>query len=183
VITTVNGGVTMSLTSMVTDPYSQKIALTIIGLISIFAAMLTTINQYIKSAQMSEAHRISAIAYGKLHRIITNELSLRRDQRLNAMDFLKTIRGEQDRLENSSPIILSAIIEKFNARFMNSSIEKPEITGDLEQVIINRSPKDSMMNRVYTLVSSPFATKKNRGADVSPIKDENVITIADPNNR
>jgi len=50
---------------------------------------------------------------------------LRRDQRVNSMDFLKTIRTEQDRLENSSPIIQSRIIEKFNIKFAGHNIEIP----------------------------------------------------------
>lgn len=183
VITTVNGSITMSLNSLVSESGNQKIALTIIGLISIFAAILTTINQYIKSAQMAESHRVSAIAYGKLYRVIMNELALRRDQRVNSMDFLKTIRGEQDRLENSSPMILAIIIQRFNNQFANSKIEKPEITGDLDEVNINRSPT-GLIHRVYSFVSSPFSKNKNKvtpnntsSNNTSPNDENTVITI------
>jgi hypothetical protein len=177
VITTVNGSITMSLNSLISDLGNQKVALTIIGLISIFAAILTTINQYIKSAQMAESHRVSAIAYGKLYRIIMNELTLRREQRINSMDFLKTIRSEQDRLENSAPMILAIIIKRFNIQFENSKMEKPEITGDLDEININRSP-NSLINRVYSFVSSPFSDNKNKiiPNNSSP-NDENTITI------
>lgn len=181
IITTVNGSITMSLNSLFPDPASQKAALTIIGLISIFSAILTTINQYVKSAQMSEAHRTSAIAYGKLHRIITNELALRRDQRPNSMEFLKAIRTEQDRLENSSPTILSKIILRFNTQFANRNIEKPEITGDLDEVNINRSPYGNMLVRAYNFIKSPIGKAPEKTNRVLPINDspgeENVITI------
>ena len=181
IITTVNGSITMSLNSLFPDPASQKAALTIIGLISIFSAILTTINQYTKSAQMAEAHRTSAIAYGKLHRIIMSELALRRDQRPNSMDFLKAIRTEQDRLENSSPTILSKVIKKFNVVFANRNIEKPEITGDLDEVNINRSPHGDMLRRAYSFVKSPVDAVMGKSKRVAPTNcspnDENVITI------
>ncbi len=129
----------MSLNSLFPDPGSQMAATTVIGLVSIFSAVLITMNQYVKSQQMMEAHRSAALAYGKLHRVIMNELALRRDQRQNALEFLKLVRTEQDRLENSSPSILPKIIQKFNVQFADRDIEKPEIAGDLDEVTVNQT--------------------------------------------
>ena len=141
VISTLNGSFTMSLTSLFPDPSQQKYATTIIGLISILSAVLITMNQYVKSQQMSEAHRSAGLSYGKLHRHIMNELSMRRDQRSNGLDFLKHVRIEIDRLENTAPGILPYIIARFNRQFANKEIEKPEITGDLDRVDINTEVK------------------------------------------
>ncbi len=141
IISTLNGSFTMSLTSLFPDAESQKAATTIIGLVSIFSAVLITMNQYVKSQQMMEAHRAAGLAYGKLHRIIMNELALRRDQRQNALEFLKLVRTEQDRLENSSPSILPSVIKRFNIQFADRDIEKPEIAGDLDEVTINQSSR------------------------------------------
>lgn len=139
IISTLNGSFTMSLNSLFPDAEQQKYATTIIGLVSIFSAVLITMNQYVKSQQMMEAHRAAGLAYGKLYRVITNELALRRDQRQNALEFLKAVRQEQDRLENSSPSILPNIIRKFNKQFEHRNIEKPEIAGDLDEVNVNRA--------------------------------------------
>jgi hypothetical protein len=141
VISTLNGSFTMSLTSLFPDPGEQKYATTIIGLISILSAVLITLNQYVKSQQMSEAHRSAGLSYAKLHRHVMNELSMRRDQRSNGLDFLKHVRIEIDRLENTAPGILPYIIAKFNRQFANKEIEKPEITGDLDRVDINTEVK------------------------------------------
>ncbi len=141
IISTLNGSFTMSLTSLFPDLDSQKAATTIIGLISIFSAVLITMNQYVKSQQMMEAHRSAGLSYSKLHRMIMNELSLRRDQRSNGLDFLKLVRQEIDRLENTAPSILPAIIKRFNIQFAESEIEKPEIAGDLDQVEVNHEKK------------------------------------------
>jgi hypothetical protein len=142
IISTLNGGFTMSLTSLFQDLQSQRAATTIIGLISIFSAMLITMNQYIKSQQLMEAHRAAALSQGKLYRMVSNELALRRDQRSNALEFLKVVRLEQDRLENMSPHILPAIIVKFNLQYKDSLIEKPEVAGDLDEVVVNHRTKN-----------------------------------------
>ena len=164
VISTLNGGFTMSLTSLFPEPNSQKAATTIIGLISIFSAMLITMNQYIKSQQMMESHRSAALSQGKLYRMISNELALRRDQRSNALEFLKVIKVEQDRLENMSPTIIQHIIEKFNLQFKDRDIEKPEIAGDLDEVTVNTR------NRKGKDLSTPI----NKGTGIVPLIYEGI---------
>ena len=141
IISTLNGSVTMSLSALFPSADAQRVATTIIGLISIFSAILITMNQYVKSQQMMEAHRSAGLAYGKLHRLIMNEMAMRRDQRSNAMEFLKNIRQEQDRLENSSPSVLPSIIKRFNREFKDRDIEKPEIAGDLDETNVNHGTK------------------------------------------
>ena len=141
IISTLNGSVTMSLSALFPSADAQRVATTIIGLISIFSAILITMNQYVKSQQMMESHRSAGLAYGKLHRLIMNEMAMRRDQRSNAMEFLKNIRQEQDRLENSSPSILPSIIKRFNREFKDRDIEKPEIAGDLDETNVNHGTK------------------------------------------
>lgn len=138
VISTLNGSFTMSLNSLFPEPAAQKYATTIIGLVSILSAILITMNQYMKSQQMMEAHRSAGLSYGKLHRMICNELAVRRDQRSNAIEFLKLVKAEQDRLESTSPNILPKVIKKFNKQFIDRTIEKPEIAGDLDETVINR---------------------------------------------
>jgi hypothetical protein len=90
-----------------------------------------------KSAQLVEAHRTAALAYGKLYRIILTELSMHRSSRGNPFTFLKMIRSEQDRLQETSPTVLPHIIALFNARFKeNTHLQRPEITGDLDHIVI-----------------------------------------------
>ena len=190
VISTLNGSFTMSLTSLFPDPATQKSATTIIGLISIFSAVLITMNQYVKSQQMMEANRAASLSYGKLYRIIMNELALRRDQRTNGLEFLKLVRMEIDRLENTAPSIPPFIIKKFTIQFAERDIEKPEIAGDLDPININTqqkvkkallSPRVGVMNnRIVQSASQMF----NNSSSSSPAiyngsrtssKDENTV--------
>jgi len=164
VISTVNGSITMSISSLFPD--SQKEATTIVGLVSLLSAILLTINQYVKSQQMAESHHAAGLSYGKLHRTVMNELALRRDQRTNGMIFLQHVRTEIDRLESTAPSILPYVIRSFNKQFTNRTIERPEVTGDLDEVEVNTSvdPSTSDNNKSSSLESDttvllPSSTK------------------------
>lgn len=178
IISTLNGSFTMSLNSLFPDPGSQKYATTIIGLVSILCAILITMNQYLKSQQMMESHRAAGLAYGKLHRAISNELAMIRDQRTNAFEFMKFVRTEQDRLENISPSILPNIIKQFNRQFADREIEKPEIAGDLDAVNINKETGavavGTIVKRTMSIVNriSPFSSSPLRARVApSPIRE------------
>jgi len=140
-VSTIAGSATIGLTSLF-DESKQQIASTSIGLLTIGCGVLTSINNFMKTSQFSEAHRTAGLSYAKLHRIISSEVSLRRDQRSSAQPFIKIVRAEQDRLQEISPTILDSIIKLFNKEFKNRlDLEKPEIAGDLDHVKINRTQK------------------------------------------
>jgi hypothetical protein len=158
----------MSLNSLFPDPASQRGATTVIGLISILSAVLITMNQYVKSQQMMESHRTAALSYGKLYRVIMNELALRRDQRTNGLDFLKFVRVEIDRLENTAPNIPEFIIKKFVILFADKDIEKPEIAGDLDEINVNTQMKVKKGLKATTFSISPRALELDSRLGDSP---------------
>jgi hypothetical protein len=85
----------------------------IIGLVSIGAGILTTLQNFFASAQKSEAHRNSVTSWGKLHRQIYTELSLERDKRKPVKDFVRLCKNEYDRILDQSPVIPSVILRRF----------------------------------------------------------------------
>lgn len=137
VLSAVTGSMTIGLSSLFSSG-DQTVATTVIGAATIGSGILTTINQYMKTPSLAEAHRAAALAYGKLYRLIHSELSLKRDQRTEVKAFLIMVRTEQDRLQDMSPTISACIIAQFNAAFKgNTMLEKPEITGDLDHIVIS----------------------------------------------
>ena len=139
-LTALAGATTIGLTQL--NPVAQTYVTIAVGITTIATGVLTSINQLLKAPQCGEGHRIASIAYGKLYRVISNELALRRDQRTNAQEFLKIIRLEQDRLEESCPVIHSNIIRRFNKKVeSNATLEKPEIVGELDHIHVNMSSK------------------------------------------
>lgn len=152
----------------------QLVASLIIGIMTISSSVLTTINQYMKSSQLAESHRIACIAYGKLHRIISSELALRRDQRMTAQEFLDIVSEEQNRLEESSPTIQPHIVDKFNAKIKDKAdLERPEIAGDLDHIVVNTAERQSSYDSTATK-RTPYL-KVSR---IAPIRSPNANSSA-----
>jgi hypothetical protein len=165
-LTALAGATTIGLTQL--NPTAQTYVTIIVGVTTISTGVLTSINQLLKAPQTAEGHRIAAIAYGKLYRVISNELALRRDQRTNAQEFLKVIRIEQDRLEESSPLIHRLIIKRFNQKVeSNATLEKPEIVGELDHIHVNMSskPPPGIARQITEPASSPVFPKKQLPAN------------------
>lgn len=170
--TALSGSACIGLTRF--DASAQETATIVVGAVTIVSGIMTSINQILKSAQFSEGHRLSSISYGKLFRVISNELALRRDQRTNAQEFLKVIRTEQDRLEESSPIIHGNIIRRFNAKVeSNVTLEKPEIVGELDHIHVNMSikPPPGIPRQASEPPSSPVLKVFKKNLPHNPLKN------------
>ena len=107
-----------------------------IGLVSILVGVLNTVASFFAWAKRAEGHRIASITYSKLHRYISIELALPREQRVPAKHFLKTIRENIDRLNETSPQVPQVVIAAFQTRFnpVPPDISIPEICNGLHKV-------------------------------------------------
>lgn len=110
-----------------------------IGGLNIIAGIITTIQQFLKISEKNEAHRVSAIAWGKFYRNITIELAKKPCERVDPIHMIKTFKEEYDRLSETSPIIPILIINIFNKTFVDtdnfSSIIKPDICDTLRSSV------------------------------------------------
>ena len=105
------------------DPQGQKLAQIGIGGVSIFTGILTTLGNFFRYAQSSEANRVASISWGKFQRQLDVELKLHPKERIDCMDFLKICRAEFDRLIEQSPPIPDKVIKHFELEFK----DKPEL--------------------------------------------------------
>jgi hypothetical protein len=112
ILSTLCGSANLAVQSYVPQS-EQQMASMIIGLVSIGAGILTTLQNFFASAQKSEAHRNSVTSWGKLHRQIYTELSLERDKRKPVKDFVRLCKNEYDRILDQSPVIPSPILRRF----------------------------------------------------------------------
>ncbi len=119
------------------DAAAQKKATLAIGGASLIAGILTTLNNFLRFAQQSEANRVASISWGKFQRLLAIELAISPDERMEAQDFLKLCRNELDRLIEQSPSIPDKIIEDFEVRFGRiKNLRKPDICGHIEHTHI-----------------------------------------------
>lgn len=104
----------------------------IIGAFNLFAAIMTTVAQFLKVTELMENHRVTSIQYGKLSRKIKLELTLPISERTQHGDnMVEMCRAEYDRLIEQSPPVPKEVIKMFEKQYpatSNISFHTPELT-------------------------------------------------------
>ena len=162
VLSTLGGTANFGIQSVFSDNTSKQYASFIIGGISLFAGLLTTIGNYLRYAQLEESHRVASISWGKFQRQVAVELALDPNERIDAMDFLKICRTELDRLIEQSPPIPEDSIKMFEEKFGEiKGLKKPDICGSLEHTRIFASSNSRLKQLA---VESALMLKHKRNA-------------------
>ena len=130
ILSTLTGTANFGMDSLFADANSKRIAALGIGGVSIITGIITTLANFLRYAQGSEAHSTSSILWAKFNRFMCLELALHPNDRMEAFSFLKMFRVELDRLIELSPPIPESIIRSFKHEFrMLADLKRPEITG------------------------------------------------------
>jgi hypothetical protein len=139
VLSTISGTASFAQTSL---PIAYQVYSPMaIGAINIFIGILTTVHQYLKISELTEAHRVSSISWDKFARNIRIELAKKPEERMDAGHFLKLNRQEFDRMMETSPMINQDIINEFNSTFQGKpgtierqryeALKKPDICNTI----------------------------------------------------
>lgn len=110
-----------------------------IGTLSIIAGIISTINQFLKIAELNESHRVASLSWGKFYRNIKTELTRHPLDRTPPFEMIKFSRDEYDRLVELSPFMPVSVIKEFNSKFnKNNTIDltKPEICDELVSIAV-----------------------------------------------
>lgn len=159
-LSTLTGTANFGVNSLIPNEAYIKYANAVIGGISLLAGLISTVANFLRYAQASEAHRVAAISWGKFQRFISTELALHPNERMDAMSFLKMGRVELDRLIEQSPIIPRSIIAAFEKQFSGKTdLKRPEIVGGLEHTKFF-DDRDSRLARVAADATLLLAHKK-----------------------
>ena len=126
VLSTITGTANFALKSF-PEAWRETVPL-VIGFLNLSAGLITTVSQFLRVSELLEGHRAASIAYSKLSRNISVELSLPVKERTsNGTDFINGCRTELDRLIEQSPSIPYGIITEFGSRFKDAAFIKPDI--------------------------------------------------------
>lgn len=148
VFSTITGTANFGVNSLLPDQSYAKYASAAIGGVSLLTGLISTVANFLRYAQASEAHRVAGISWGKFQRFIGTELALHPNERMDAMSFLKMGRIELDRLIEQSPAIPQDVIAAFDREFKRKKdIKRPEIAGGIEHTKIF-DDKDTRLARV-----------------------------------
>lgn len=135
VLTSISG--TMSISSSSLFEGNEKAASIVIGSLSLFCGVLSTINSYFSFSKRAEGHRVSNIEYIKLYRFLDIEMKLPRHERMEASDLLKITQSTFERLSEISPLIDVDIIDNFKKKYVEyTTISFPAECNGLESIKI-----------------------------------------------
>jgi len=102
----------------------------IFAFMNVIGGIITSISKFNNSLQLSEAHSAMCIQYSKFYRNIDMELSLEKENRVNAIKFVAKCRQEYDRLLSEAPDIPYNCILAFNKDFAEKEV-KPDVCNGL----------------------------------------------------
>lgn len=160
IMSTLTGTANFATNSIVSTEDQAKLVTFGIGAISLIAGIISTVANFLRYAQGSEAHRVAAISWGKFQRFISIELSLHPNERMDAMSFLKMGRIELDRLIEQSPPIPPKIVTAFMFAFRHKKdIVRPEIAGGIEHTRIFED-RDSRLAKIAAEAAYTIQHKK-----------------------
>ena len=160
ILSTLTGTANFGLDSLFQDPAQKRIATLGIGGVSIFTGIISTLANFLRYAQGSEAHSGSAIAWGKFSRFLNIEMALHPNDRMEAFAFLKMFRIELDRLIEQSPQVPEEVIANFKQVFRsNTEIKRPDITGSIEHTHAFDN-KNERLKQLAVEASLTLASKK-----------------------
>jgi len=109
----------------------------IIGCVNLIAAILTTVNNFLKVPEKMEGHRQAAVAFGKYSRHWAAELARSSEDRVSAIEAIRSAKSEYDRLMENGPAIPDDIALDFkNSTTLPGGFAKPEIIGEYEEVCV-----------------------------------------------
>ena len=159
ILSTLTGTANFAMDSFVPQE-QKKMAMGIVGGFNIFAGIMSTLQNFLRYAELMEGHRSSSVSWSKFSRNITVELALDEKRRKPAGDFLKICRAEFDRLVEQSPSIDDKIIISFDHVFKDNDIIRPEICNGLKKCKIYKPSKEEKLTSILTNVSGKLLAKK-----------------------
>lgn len=141
ILSTLCGSLTLSAKNMFGEELEND-ALKIVGGLSLFTAILGTVQSYFSFNRKAENHRISQIQYSQLYRFLKVQLGLPRTQRIPPKDLLKVTMQSFERLSETSSLISKKIAEDFKKKYKKeTNIARPEVVNGLEIIKIHEEEK------------------------------------------
>lgn len=162
-----------------------------IGALNLISAIMTTVSQFLKIAELMESHRVSYINYGKLARNIKLEITLPVSERTHhGANMIDICAAEYDRLIEQCPPVPKAIMRLFTDEFPENNRDprkfkftRPEIFTVLpfddfpfkDMTPEERKPSSSLFNRFKFGLGKSQTIKK----ELDELRDMHIVTNSD----
>ena len=157
IMSTLTGTANFAMDSFVPEE-NKQIAMACVGGVNILAGIISTLQNFLRFAELMESHRTSGVSWSKLNRDICVELALDPPRRKPAGDFLNVCRAEYDRLIEQSPLIDDSILKMFHKKFHDTDINKPEMCNGLDKCEIYQPSVEEKTASIMSNAASKFTS-------------------------
>ena len=163
ILSTLTGTANFAMDSFVPEEHKQT-AMACIGGVNIFAGVLSTLQNFLRYAELMESHRVSEVSWSKLSRDIAVELTLEPKMRKPAFDFLNVCRAEYDRLIEQSPPIDDDIIKRYKGEFnkLEPDFNHPHVCNGLHKCRIFEPSEDEKKTEVVAQAGEKLLNIKKK---------------------
>jgi hypothetical protein len=160
VLSTLSGTASVGSSSLFSG--ETHISSIVIGLVSIGVGILNTVASYFSFSRKAEAHRIAYLHYNKLFQMVSIEMSLPREERMDADHLLGQIRTAMERLAETTPTPPESILAEFNSKFKDEdkSIARPSETNGLHKIRVYMKEVASS-NEISVQINNPLHSQKD----------------------
>jgi len=183
ILSTLTGTANFAMDSFIPESHKQ-LAMACVGGVNIFAGILSTLQNFLRYAELMESHRVCEVSWSKLSRDIAVELTLEPKMRKPAFDFLNVCRAEYDRLIEAGPIIDDDVIKQFNKKFKNYEVSVPSICNGLDKCNIYKKDKNIPMNPDDFLdgIENIVSLEEKDIEASQPVQDIKIVKLNDDKN-
>ena len=163
ILSTLTGTANFAMDSFVHESHKQ-IAMACVGGVNIFAGVLSTLQNFLRYAELMESHRVCEVSWSKLSRDIAVELTLEPKMRKPAFDFLNVCRAEYDRLIEQSPPIDDDIIKKYKSEFeeLEEDFNHPLVCNGLHKCRVFIPSEDDKKANTVAAAGDKFMNLKKK---------------------
>ena len=158
ILSTLTGTANFAMDSFVPEE-NKQLAMACVGGVNIFAGILSTLQNFLRYAELMEGHRVSEVSWSKFNREISVELALNPKMRKPAGDFLNVCRAEFDRLIEQSPTIDDSIINQYKKSFKDTDINHPHVCNGLHKCKVYELSENEKAATIVAHASEKFKLK------------------------
>jgi hypothetical protein len=177
ILSTLTGTANFAMDSFVPEE-NKQLAMACVGGVNIFAGILSTLQNFLRYAELMEGHRVAEVSWSKFSREISVELALEPSMRKPAFEFLNVCRAEYDRLIEQSPTIDDSIISQYNKKFKDQThINHPHVCNGLHKCKVYEASVEEKVSNIVADAGNKLKNKvwKHHNVDLNHNKREHEL--------
>jgi hypothetical protein len=109
----------------------------LVGFLSVTAAVLASLQTFLRYSELAEKHKTAAVKYGAIRREVEEALATNEPENRQSREFFRSIRGRWDALDEESPIVPASIYDpvakEFKANWKATSVPNESVEKDAER--------------------------------------------------